>query len=316
MLIECIISGGQTGADRAGLDAAIACSIPHGGWCPRGRRSEDGTIPECYQLQETASAGYLVRTERNVKESDGTVIFTMSPLSDGSKRTAEFAAEHRKPWLHLLIDQSRVAHAAVELRWFTRASRIRTLNVVGTGGSKEPELYGPATAVVRAVLRQSALTGASSNLRDLWRDLATTFENKRCAHFCACNPNSVKLRRRRWAVAGIVASAVLLLPLAALYAMPDSLLNQWLLERKIVGKWGIEGEAEPTLEFLPDRTALMKGPSAKIAGKWEAISGDSVKIVSTILGAESVLTYDEISFSGEAMSVTLVGNASTLVRMP
>jgi len=98
--------------------------------------------------------------------------------------------------------------------------------------------------------------------------------------------------------------------------MPDSLLNQWLLERKIVGKWGIEGEAEPTLEFLPDRTALMKGPSAKIPGKWEAISGDSVKIVSTILGAESVMTYDEISFSGEAMSVTLVGNASTLVRMP
>lgn len=155
MLIERIISGGQTGADRAGLDAAIACSIPHGGWCPRGRRSEDGTIPECYQLQETASAGYLVRTERNVKESDGTVIITMSPLSGGSKRTAEFAAKHGKPWLHLLIDQSRVAHAAVELRWFIRANCIRTLNVAGTGGCKEPELYGLATAVVRAVLYQS-----------------------------------------------------------------------------------------------------------------------------------------------------------------
>ena len=75
--VEKIVSGGQTGADRAGLDFAIAHGIPHGGWCPKGRKAEDGTIPERYGLSETSRADYLQRTEANVRESDGTVIFTV-----------------------------------------------------------------------------------------------------------------------------------------------------------------------------------------------------------------------------------------------
>lgn len=66
MTITRIVSGGQTGADRAGLDAAIHCRLPHGGWCPKGRRAEDGTIPAKYQLRETPSKDYLARTEANV----------------------------------------------------------------------------------------------------------------------------------------------------------------------------------------------------------------------------------------------------------
>jgi hypothetical protein len=96
-----IISGGQTGADRAALDWAIKHGIPHGGWCPKGRRSEDGPIDAKYQLQETPSNNYAQRTEWNVKDSDGTVIFSVRKrLSGNSSETLEFAIKHRKPYLH------------------------------------------------------------------------------------------------------------------------------------------------------------------------------------------------------------------------
>lgn len=102
MPVEKIISGGQTGADRAGLDWAITNGVPHGGFCPKGRKAEDGPIPEEYQLQETPTADYLQRNQWNVRDSDATVIFTMgATLGGGSKRTAEFAEKQQKPWIHL-----------------------------------------------------------------------------------------------------------------------------------------------------------------------------------------------------------------------
>ena len=138
-MIEKIVSGGQTGADRAGLDAAIACGIPHGGWCPKGRKAEDGPIPDEYQLTETTSASYLVRTERNVKESCGTVIFTMGPLTGGSLRTADFAKKHGKPWLHFQL--SKKDATAEKLREFAAEHSIKVLNVAGSRASKEPQIY-------------------------------------------------------------------------------------------------------------------------------------------------------------------------------
>src|SRR3974377_1897050 len=96
-----IVSGGQTGADRAALDWAIANRIPHGGCGPKGRLSEDGTIPTQYQLKETPSAEYPQRTEWNVRDSDGTVIFSIEQkLSRGSKKTANLAVKLGKPLLH------------------------------------------------------------------------------------------------------------------------------------------------------------------------------------------------------------------------
>jgi len=70
------ISGGQTGVDRAALEWAVANGIPHGGWCPKGRKAEDGTIPTQFQLKETANDDYSMRTRRNVHDSGGTVIFS------------------------------------------------------------------------------------------------------------------------------------------------------------------------------------------------------------------------------------------------
>lgn len=151
-MLERIISGGQTGADRAALDAAIACGFPHGGWCPRGRLAEDGPLPERYQLAETEEPAYPVRTERNVIEGDGTVILTMGPLAGGSALTADFARRHRKPWLHVRLDERGEGEAVTMLRDFIDAHEIRVLNVAGSRASTEPGLYGPCLAIVGGLL--------------------------------------------------------------------------------------------------------------------------------------------------------------------
>lgn len=129
-----IVSGGQTGADRAALDWAIANDVAHGGWCPRGRKAEDGVIAEMYRLVETSSASYLQRTEYNVRDSDATVIFTLSStLSAGSKRTIEFAQQYRRPCLHLLAQNSLAAFSH-----FLRRHRVTVLNVAGSRESTAP----------------------------------------------------------------------------------------------------------------------------------------------------------------------------------
>jgi hypothetical protein len=135
-----IVSGGQTGADRAALDWAMARRIPHGGWCPRGRKAEDGPIPRRYRLRETPSESYLQRTEWNVRDSDGTVILSLAgTLTGGSRKTADLAAQHGKPCLHL-TGEADWSSAAERLRRFARAHDIRILNVAGPRASTEPEV--------------------------------------------------------------------------------------------------------------------------------------------------------------------------------
>ena len=143
-----IVSGGQTGADRAALDWAIARGLPHGGWCPRGRRAEDGKIARRYRLVETPSESYIQRTEWNVRDSDGTVILSLSrTLTGGSSKTAEIAGQRGKPWLHLPRDAS-AGDAGERLRRFVRQHGIRVLNVAGPRASAEPDIG----AFVRATL--------------------------------------------------------------------------------------------------------------------------------------------------------------------
>lgn len=144
LTIEKIVSGGQTGADRAALDWAIDHGVAHGGWCPKGRCAEDGTIPDRYDLQEMPSKNYLRRTEQNVLDSDGTVIFSRTDtLTGGSKRTAEFAVKHRKPWLHIHAAESAPATRLVE---FVSREGIKSLNVAGPRASSDPQI---ATFVIR-----------------------------------------------------------------------------------------------------------------------------------------------------------------------
>ena len=136
-----IVSGGQTGADRGALDWAIENGIPHGGWCPKGRRAEDGPIEARYQLQETPSSDHSQRTEWNVRDSDGTVIFSIGErLSEGSLATLEFAVKHRKPHLHLSTASKE--NAASDLKKWIEQNNIRVLNVAGPRASREPEVAG------------------------------------------------------------------------------------------------------------------------------------------------------------------------------
>jgi hypothetical protein len=135
--IDKIVSGGQAGADRTGLDWAIWHDIPHGGWCPKFRKAEDGKIPLQYQLTETPSSDYVQRTEWNVRDSDGTLIFSLgNKLSRGSAKTAFFAERHGKPFLH--VHPGLCYNLALEVLRFVRDNNVKVLNIAGTRGSKEP----------------------------------------------------------------------------------------------------------------------------------------------------------------------------------
>ena len=93
-----IVSGGQTGADRVAVDWALPHHVECGGWCPKGRKAQDGPIDPKYPLKETPSVAYIQRTEWNVRDSDATVLFSIEPtLSGGSKKTIAFARKHKNP---------------------------------------------------------------------------------------------------------------------------------------------------------------------------------------------------------------------------
>src|SRR3954447_14624932 len=98
-LIQRIVSGGQTGVDRAALDVALALGIPCGGWCPRGRGAEDGLIPERYPLVETPAADASQRTRWNVRDSDGTLILAWGEPTGGTLLTVQACRETGKPHL-------------------------------------------------------------------------------------------------------------------------------------------------------------------------------------------------------------------------
>jgi hypothetical protein len=155
MLVQRIQSGGQTGADRAACDCAMALGIPLSGWCPRGRRAEDGVIPERYHLRETGGAEYAVRTRLNVFEADATVLFVRGAPTGGSRHTAEAARDLGRPLLHLDLDH--VEHdaetaAAVLRAWLVR-HHVRVLNVAGSRESEAPGIYATVCRVLLSALR-------------------------------------------------------------------------------------------------------------------------------------------------------------------
>ncbi|GFO68188.1 hypothetical protein GMLC_17670 [Geomonas limicola] len=145
-MIEKVVSGGQTGVDRAGLDAAKAAGLPIGGYCPKGRLAEDGTVPECYPLIELDSERYASRTEKNVVESDGTLVLNWGELTDGTKATVQFAREHGRPHLILQLDQEPDLDIC---RTWIEENRLSTLNIAGPRESKCPGIYGKAFALLR-----------------------------------------------------------------------------------------------------------------------------------------------------------------------
>jgi hypothetical protein len=152
-MLEKIVSGGQTGADRAALDVALAHGLEVGGWVPRGRLAEDGRIPERYPgLVETDSADPGVRTAWNVRDSDATLILSHGPLAGGSRLALREAERSGKPLLHLDLDRVSEAAAAARIRGWLAAVAPRTLNVAGPRASEDPGIAAATAAVLRAAL--------------------------------------------------------------------------------------------------------------------------------------------------------------------
>ena len=147
-----IISGGQTGVDRAALDVALSLGIECGGWCPEGRLAEDGKIPPSYPLQELVGGGYLERTERNVRESDGTVIVHAGELRGGTHATMDFCRTNAKPALIIDTSCTPVAKAVDELHEFVRVNRPATLNVAGPRASEWARGYEITHAILTRFL--------------------------------------------------------------------------------------------------------------------------------------------------------------------
>ena len=153
-----IVSGGQSGVDRGSLDAAIALGIPHGGWCPYGRRAEDGLIADRYQLQCTRSADYRVRTRRNVLQSDGTLIFACGEPTGGTKLTRDWAICCGRPCqvVDFIACRQRPENASVAqhaVRDWLYLHSIRVLNVGGPRGSRHAWLAESTRTFMCRMLR-------------------------------------------------------------------------------------------------------------------------------------------------------------------
>ena len=146
-----IISGGQSGADRAALDAAISLGIPHGGWLPRGRKAEDGPLPARYRLRETQSDSYRERTEKNIVDSDATLILSFGPLTGGSALTESLSLRHDRPCLTIDLEEVPQADAVAAVEKWLQRHGIRTLNVAGPRASNEPRIYDAVLALLLAV---------------------------------------------------------------------------------------------------------------------------------------------------------------------
>lgn len=152
-MITKIISGGQTGAERAALDVAIKLSIPHGGWIPKGRKTEDGTLPEIYRLKEMPTSSYPVRTEQNVIDSDGTLIIARGKLTGESDYTRQMTLKHKKQLLG--IDLNLISHydaAPLAASWI-KLQRVQVLNVDGPRASEDPRIYSDVLRVLEQVIK-------------------------------------------------------------------------------------------------------------------------------------------------------------------
>jgi len=150
-MITKIISGGQTGADRAALDVSIKLGISHGGWMPKGRLTEAGNLDDKYKLKEMETSNYNKRTEQNVVDSDGTLIISHGKLTGGSDYTREMALFHNRPWRHIDLNKTNSFQAAGKIKSWIIENNIEVLNVAGPRASKDPLIYQATADILETV---------------------------------------------------------------------------------------------------------------------------------------------------------------------
>ena len=153
-MLRKIISGGQTGVDRAALDVAMRLGKPHGGWIPKGRLTEEGPLPSHYQLEEMPTDAYEARTEKNVLESDGTLLISRGSPTGGTDYTRKMALKNGKQLLHIdLTLGQRASDAASIIASWIEMNRIETLNVAGPRASNDPAIYGDTVNILTHLLQ-------------------------------------------------------------------------------------------------------------------------------------------------------------------
>jgi hypothetical protein len=170
MMIQKIISGGQTGADQAALDVAIKLGVAHGGWVPKGRKTEAGILPEKYQVSEMPTSSYAERTEQNVIDSDGTLVVSHGPLTGGSEVTRNMAAKHGRPFLHMDLDQTPAFLASISIKDWILRNGLKVLNVAGPRASRDAKIYQAVLDLLEAtyylLLMEAAPIGAGDSARE------------------------------------------------------------------------------------------------------------------------------------------------------
>jgi hypothetical protein len=149
-----IVSGGQTGVDRGALEAALALGFPCGGWCPAGRKAEDGAIPSRYPVAELSSADYAARTRQNVLDSDGTLIIHFGELTGGTLNTLRICETLGKPFLLIDADVLGAEEAAARAAAFVHRQSIGVLNVAGPRESGQPGAHRYAEQVITGILKR------------------------------------------------------------------------------------------------------------------------------------------------------------------
>lgn len=161
-----IMSGGQTGADQGALDAAIKLGIPHGGWVPKGCKTETGPLPKKYQLKEMSTLNYPKRTKKNIMDSDGTLILSHGTLTGGSALTKEYAEGLKRPRLHIDLNITSHFQAALTVANWIQDNEIKILNVAGPRASKDPEIHDATMHLIESVY----------NLCEIHQDMPETEE--------------------------------------------------------------------------------------------------------------------------------------------
>ncbi len=151
--IRKLVSGGQTGADRAALDVAIVLDIDHGGWVPLGRWAEDGPLDPRYHVEETDSGNPAIRTEWNVRDADATLLFSHGPLTGGSALTLSLAQRLGKPFLHIDFNTVSELDAEACIRNWLQQTSPTVLNVAGPRASTDPLIYDRVKRVLEQLMR-------------------------------------------------------------------------------------------------------------------------------------------------------------------
>jgi hypothetical protein len=169
-MIEKIISGGQTGADQGALDAAIKLGIPHGGWIPKGRLTENGPLSKKYHLIEMPTESYPERTKKNIRESDGTLILSHGRLTGGSEYTRKWTLKYGKPMLHIDLNNMQAPYATAKIYNWTSDHDIKVLNVAGPRASKDTKIYDATIYILEDVY--------SLDLTEHQMDVSLMFNNR------------------------------------------------------------------------------------------------------------------------------------------